>query len=207
MTKTNHQPSATYTERKNAVRAAKVAMIKAGVKGPLSDVHFKIVDLDDGLFGWERIDLETGARSFSPPEDTNRAIVAEAKEEDRLARHGIKAGRKVTGLASNGVEKVDVAALPPAKALKPPKADKPLGKRAEALAAASRGKMPAAPDFSKPTHKAYRKKLDEVVALVKAKDVAALKAVAIRTSGSSGKALDRFRQMAVAALEAKGAAQ
>lgn len=174
MTKTNHQPSATYTERKNAVRAAKVAMIKAGVKGPLSDVHFKIVDLDDGLFGWERIDLETGARSFSP---------------------------------KDGVEKVDVAALPPAKALKPPKADKPLGKRAEALAAASRGKMPAAPDFSKPTHKAYRKKLDEVVALVKAKDVAALKAVAIRTSGSSGKALDRFRQMAVAALEARGAAQ
>jgi hypothetical protein len=47
------------------------------------------------------------------------------------------------------------------------KAERPLGQRAAMLAAAEAGKLPPAPDFSAPTHERFRKKLAEVVALVK----------------------------------------
>lgn len=91
----------------------------------------------------------------------------------------------------------------PAKAPKAPKAAKPLGKRAQAEADAAAGKLPTPPDFSANTHKPFRKKLDEVVALVKAGDVAGLKALEIKAYSTSPKAIARYRDLAVAALEAK----
>ncbi|RWQ44926.1 hypothetical protein [Mesorhizobium sp.] len=90
------------------------------------------------------------------------------------------------------------------KAPKAPKADKPAGgKRAEILASAEAGTLPAKPDFSAATHARFRKKLDEIIALVDAGDIKALKAYPINPISSSPKAMDRYRNLAVTALEAQ----
>ena len=89
-------------------------------------------------------------------------------------------------------------------------ADKPAkpatGKRAAILEAAKNGVLPSIPDFSAPTHARFRKKLDEIVALVKAGDIDGLKAYPINPISSSPKAMDRYRNLAVTALEARPAA-
>ena len=91
-------------------------------------------------------------------------------------------------------------------AIAKPAAAPATGKRAEILAAAERGVLPTPPDFTAETHKPYRKKLEEIVALVKAGDVKALKAYAINPVSSSPKALDKYRNLALIALKAKAAA-
>lgn len=79
---------------------------------------------------------------------------------------------------------------------------KPAGKRAAILEAAQRGELPAAPDFSAATHKPHRKKLEAVVAMVKAGDIEGLKAFEIKPVSSSPRAIARYRDLAVIALEA-----
>lgn len=91
------------------------------------------------------------------------------------------------------------AKAPATKAEKP----KPLGKRAAILADAEAGKLPPAPDFSAPTHARFRKKLGEVVAIAEAGDLAALRAFQINPVSSSPKAIARYRDLAVIALEAR----
>ncbi len=86
------------------------------------------------------------------------------------------------------------------------KADKPAtGKRAAILEAAQRGEVPAAPDFSANTHKPFRKKLEAVVAMVEAGDIAGLEAFAINPVSSSPKAIAKYRDLAVIALKARKA--
>lgn len=77
------------------------------------------------------------------------------------------------------------------------------GKRAAILEAAQRGELPAAPDFSAPTHARFRKKLAEIVALAEAGDVPGLKAITINPVSSSPKAMDKYRNLAVIALESR----
>lgn len=108
------------------------------------------------------------------------------------------------------VEALDKPAKPirKAKDSKPkseePKAEvKPLGKRAAILEAAQRGELPAEPDFSAETHKRFRPKLAEVVALAQAGDLTALKAIEINPVSSSPKAIAKYRELAVIALEAR----
>jgi len=86
-----------------------------------------------------------------------------------------------------------------------PKAAKLLGKRAQAEANAAAGKIPKAPDFSAPTHSRWRSKLAAVLAAVKAEDVALLKAMDIPSYSSSPKAINRYRALALTALEARAA--
>lgn len=90
-----------------------------------------------------------------------------------------------------------------APAPKPAKAAKSAGKRAAVLEAAQRGELPAAPDFSAETHKRFRPKLAEVVALAQAGDLTTLKAIEIKAASSSPKAIAKFRDLAVIALEAR----
>lgn len=71
--------------------------------------------------------------------------------------------------------------------------------------AASRGEVPPAPDFSAPTHAPYRKKLERLIELAQAGDVAGLRAVAINPTSTSPKALIRWRDLAVRAIEAREA--
>lgn len=81
------------------------------------------------------------------------------------------------------------------------------GRFAEMEEQARKGKLPPAPDFSAPTHERYRGKLAELVAMAKAGDVKALKAFPINVTSSSPRALDRYRNLCVLALEAKGRKQ
>ncbi|MCP6582410.1 hypothetical protein NL505_28690, partial [Klebsiella pneumoniae] len=77
------------------------------------------------------------------------------------------------------------AARQPAAAEQGGKAAKPLGKRAAALAAAQRGELPAAPDFSAATHTRFRSRLAEIVAMAEAGDIAGLRAVVINPISTS----------------------
>jgi hypothetical protein len=86
---------------------------------------------------------------------------------------------------------------------KAPKAAKPAGKRAEIIAAAQRGELPAAPDFSAETHKRFRPKLARLVEMAEKGDVEGLKAEAINPVSSSPKAMAKYRDLAVMAIEAR----
>lgn len=89
------------------------------------------------------------------------------------------------------------------KAAAAPAAEKALGKRAQIAADAEAGILPAKPDFSAPTHARFRKKLDEIAALAEKGDIKALKAYPINPVSSSPKAMDKYRNLAVIALEAQ----
>lgn len=91
------------------------------------------------------------------------------------------------------------------KTLAPKKAPK-LGKRAALEADARAGKLPAPPDFTAATHERFRPKLAEVVKLAKAGDLKGLKAIEIKPVSTSPKAIARYRDLCVLALEAKKAA-
>lgn len=71
--------------------------------------------------------------------------------------------------------------------------------------AASRGEVPPAPDFSAPTHAPYRKKLEKLLALAQAGDAAGLRAMQINPTSTTPKALARWRDLAVRAIEAREA--
>ncbi|CAH1672367.1 MULTISPECIES: hypothetical protein [unclassified Chelatococcus] len=77
------------------------------------------------------------------------------------------------------------------------------GKRAAAIEAAQRGEIPQAPDFSAATHKPHRAKLAKIIEMVEAGDVDGLRAMEIKPTSSSPKAMLKFRDLAVIALEAK----
>lgn len=79
---------------------------------------------------------------------------------------------------------------------------RPLGKRAQIEADARAGKLPAPPDFSAETHKRFRNKLAAVVALAKAGDLNGLRAFQINPVSSSPKAIKRYRDLCIVALEA-----
>ena len=82
---------------------------------------------------------------------------------------------------------------------------RPLGKRAAIEAAAREGKLPEPPDFSAETHKRFRNKLASVVELAKAGDLEALRAFEINPVSSSPKAIARYRDLCIVALEAQTA--
>jgi hypothetical protein len=80
---------------------------------------------------------------------------------------------------------------------------RPLGKRAAIEAAAHDGKLPAPPDFSAETHKRFRNKLQNVIDLAKAGDLKGLRAFEINPVSSSPKAIARYRDLCVIALESR----
>jgi hypothetical protein len=84
-----------------------------------------------------------------------------------------------------------------------PASTRPIGKRAAIEAAAREGKLPEPPDFSAETHKRFRNKLASVVELAKAGDLKGLRAFEINPVSSSPKAIARYRDLCVIALEAK----
>jgi len=116
----------------------------------------------------------------------------------------------------NGERRAKMATVAPPAPEKPAKPAKPAkvakvakpGERARydwkaADEAAASGVMPAAPDFSADTHKHYRPKLAALVALAEARDAKGLKGYNISGNSTSPKALKRFRDMSIKALQAK----
>jgi hypothetical protein len=74
------------------------------------------------------------------------------------------------------------------------------------LADAQAGKLPPPPDFSAATHARYRDAAKALVDMAKAGDIDGLKAVVIKPYSSSPKAMAKYRDLAVIALEARRAA-
>ncbi len=129
--------------------------------------------------------------------DASKAEVAKIKAERKAA----KAKAKAPKVAAKPAKPAKKAAGRKAK----PEARASGGKRAAILAAAERGVLPAAPDFSAPTHARFRDKLHEVVVMAMAGNLAGLKKFTINPVSSSPKAIDRYRNLAVIALKARAA--
>jgi hypothetical protein len=82
---------------------------------------------------------------------------------------------------------------------------KSIGKRAAIEDAARKGELPDPPDFSAPTHARFRNKLARLVELATAGDISGLKSAEINPVSSSPKAMARYRDLCVIALEARRA--
>ena len=76
-------------------------------------------------------------------------------------------------------------------------------KDADIEARARQGELPLPPDFSAATHARFRAKLEGLVALAEKGDVDGLRAVVINPVSSSPKAMARYRDLAVIAIEAR----
>lgn len=74
---------------------------------------------------------------------------------------------------------------------------------ADIEAKARQGALPPPPDFSAPTHARFRAKLAALVELAGKADATGLRAIAINPVSSSPKALARYRDLAVLAIEAR----
>jgi hypothetical protein len=105
--------------------------------------------------------------------------------------------------ASDGGDQPPIQITEPPQS-KPAISQKP-GKRQAAIEQAQAGALPAAPDFSKPTHARFRAKLAKVVALAEAGDVEGLRAIEINPISTSPKAMARYRDLAIIAINARSA--
>lgn len=132
--------------------------------------------------------MEDGDVHEVQPDGHGKFVIVAAPNKTQAAE--LKRAAKAAGAKRNG-------------AAKRPETDRPMGQRAQALADAQAGKLPKAPDFSAKTHERFVPKLAELKALVKEGDVAGLKKYPINPISSSPKALDRYRNMAVIALQAQ----
>lgn len=74
---------------------------------------------------------------------------------------------------------------------------------ADMEAKARQGELPPPPDFSAPTHARFRAKLAALVELAGKADATGLRGIAINPVSSSPKALARYRDLAVLAIEAR----
>lgn len=74
---------------------------------------------------------------------------------------------------------------------------------ADIEAKARQGELPPPPDFSAPTHARFRAKLAALVELAGRADAPGLRAMAINPVSSSPKALARYRDLAVLAIEVR----
>jgi hypothetical protein len=77
-----------------------------------------------------------------------------------------------------------------------------VGIYAEQYEAALKGKMPSPPDFSAETHRAYRRHLAEVVAMAEKRDLKGLQSYSMTPESSSRRAICRYRDICITALEA-----
>ena len=76
-------------------------------------------------------------------------------------------------------------------------------KATAAMDAAKTGTLPVPPDFSAATHARFRGKLEGLIALAERGDIEGLREVPINPVSSSPKALARYRDLCVIALEAR----
>lgn len=119
----------------------------------------------------------------------------------------VKRERKSAADARDAKLATDPSREPPTDGAKhSPTPKRALGKRATIEAAAREGKLPEPPDFSAPTHTRFRNKLASVVELAKAGDLKGLQAFQIDPVSSSPKAIARYRDLCIIALEAHRAA-
>ncbi|MBR0671180.1 hypothetical protein [Neoroseomonas soli] len=138
------------------------------------------------------------------------ALKPDAAPEAPAAQEGAKPARRRKAAEAAPPDQEGAPAAPEAPPDAAPAIGRPAGKPIitgkAMMEAAAKGTLPAPPDFSAETHKRFRKRLAELVALVEAGDLEGLRAAVINPISSSPKALDRYRNAAMAALEAQAAA-
>lgn len=137
--------------------------------------------------------------AMSKPVNKNRVLVAPKKLSRK--KPAAKKGAAKKAAAAKKPAKVVAKKGKKAAAAAPANGAK-LGKRAAILAAARQGMIPDMPDFSANTHARFRGKLDEVVSLVKARDLKGLRKFHINPVSSSPKAIAKYRDLSILALEA-----
>lgn len=216
----------TYATKQDAIRSARAAL-KAKHRDAISGVHFRLNEAG-GEWAWHELDVSTGQMAIGELiEDGAQAATdlppvtqVPAKASGKTKPAKTPAPKLAADTRSPKQRKLDAAAqakgFPNAarmndamKAAKTaeraarPKAEKPASKRAEIQAAAERGEMPTAPDFSADTHKRFRKTLDALVAAAGAGDIKTLKADKTEPKSSSRVTLCRYRDLAIVALEAQ----
>jgi len=91
----------------------------------------------------------------------------------------------------------------PAKPAKPSGARAVTGERAQILASVQNGNLPPIPDFSAEVHRYNRGRLADLVEMAEKGDVAGLRAYPINPHSTSPKALDRYRNLCIQAIEAR----
>ncbi|MCX8016761.1 MAG: hypothetical protein N2690_02485 [Rhodocyclaceae bacterium] len=165
------------------------------------------VDLAPGehpSFAWGR-DTEGKAYAFRITAAGMRAIGVDPEDstaaDDAVQHHQPEPAEVVINihaLASSGhpIAKANAASWPDGLSRK---------RRAqiEAEAAADRGVLPEPPDFSAATHAPYRKRLEKLVEMAKAGDADGLRGVAINPTSTSPRALIRYRDLCIRAIEAR----
>lgn len=171
-----------YAKKFNAQRAARAA-------GHADDAV--MVFAVDGGFTW----------SLKPAEATQQAQAATRVAVKRAVRQTAPTleleQKEVIGITEAALAEHPIAQENAASWPSGPK------KRSAPADAAKRGTLPPKPDFSAPTHARFRAKLEQVAAMVEAGDIAGLKAFEIKPASTSPKAIARYRDLAVMALEAR----
>ena len=187
----------TYDTKFNAQRGAQRAGLKAG--------GFEVFKTPDGRFGWRRLAAEPTQALLPvevvPPED--------AYDPPAFLRRTETVKAAVDPKPAPSIAVADLTAdshpITATNAVSWPTGPK-TGKLKAIIEQAHAGALPAAPDFSKPTHARFRAKLARLVALAEAGDVEGLKAIDINPVSTSPKALVRYRDLAVVAIEARKSA-
>lgn len=177
-----------YARKFTAKRAALSELGKDAKEGG----DFQITTVEGG-FGWEKV--STGA-TLDIPHANVETLVADADIPAFLKRGtpGPQADASASErMAEVEPSKVDVVPVAPAK------------RSRAARASNATGSAPVMPDFSASTHKPFRKRLAEVQAMFEAGNLTGLRAAVIPTYSSSPRAIDRYRNAAVAFLEARSA--
>ena len=219
----------TYTAKNDAIRAARDLLRQAGVKDPMSGVHFRLDQVGEE-WAWHQMDVGTGQQALgeliadgvdpnpAKPLPPVKVIPRKGKAAPKAkapAKPATPAKETRDEKRLRLIKEADARNAAKANAPKSPKAPRAPGaaakgatpsKKAEALAAAQRGEMPTPPDFSAETHKRFRKTLEQLVDFAKAGNVKGLRADKTQPLSSSRVALCRYRDLAIAALEAKAKA-
>jgi len=165
-----------YSNASNARRAAKAAGLS----------EFDVYKAADGLYK-----IRAAAAKAA-----KQAIPAKALFEAKRTKAATDKAAKAAKVAKPRRVSIDKATF---TAVDRP----PQGKRAAVLVAAAGGKLPPPPDFSAPTHARYRDAAKALVDMAEAGDIEGLKATVIKPYSSSPKAMAKYRDLAVIALEAR----
>ena len=179
-------------EKLDAVKAD-VERLKDGKTDPFKNVKAFVAN---GQAAQKAVDkVIAGAKANKAP--TKKVL---PKKAGKLVEKAIKARDELAAKAKAAISATN--GKTPAKPAK--KTSKGRYDWAAAEEAAKKGKIPETPDFSANTHKCYRPRLDEIVKLVKAKNVKALKAMKDSDFRKDGSPLimNRYRKLAITALEA-----
>jgi len=149
------------------------------------------------------------AKRFNAQRAARKALGADAHEGTHFRTTKVEGGFTWEAIAPEPAKTTAPSATPTTapEGRKPePKdgaADSSLGRRAAAEVAARQGHLPTPPDFSAATHARFRAKLAKLIAMAEAGDAEGLKAVAINPVSTSPRAMARYRDLAVIAIEAR----